>query len=191
MRLSVLVCTVPGREEKLARLLTVLEPQAPPNVEVLVLRDAMRRSVGSKRNAMIAIARGDYVSFVDDDDMVTPTYVSKILAATTGDPDVVCFDVWVTGYQTRGLHDRVCRYDPKYVHQNLPNEYHRKPNHLMAWRRAIADRYPFDDVSFNEDDTRGARMAHEAKRVGRIPEVLYTYQFDRSDSAAERGMNGK
>lgn len=191
MILSVLVCTVPGREIKLAKLLAVLEPQSGPNVEILVLRDDRKRSIGSKRNALMSIARGRYISFVDDDDMVKLNYVSAIVDRTVSDPDLICFDVWVTGYESRGLASRICKYDPGYAHENLPHEYHRKPNHLMVWRKSIADRYLFDDVSFNEDDARAARMAHEGKKIERVNETLYTYQFDRSDSAAERGMTGR
>jgi hypothetical protein len=180
--LSILVPTVPGREAKLGALLASLDRQAEvqPDVEVLVLRDARKMVIGDKRNRMIHIARGEYVVFVDDDDEVAPDYIAAIQSALESRPDLVCFTVLVRGHGP----PKPCRYHPTYAHQNLPNEYRRKPNHLMAWRREMATTVEFPSVKVGEDTAWGDAMASKAEKIVTIDRVLYTYHFDVRDNSA-------
>jgi len=184
VRLSILIATMPRRAAKLAEMLARLEPQAAHKpVEVLVLRDNRRRSVGSKRNALLQIARGDYVSFVDDDDEVHPDYVEAILEATESEPDLITFPVWVSGMELYGAHARVTRFDSSIVRDSeSADEYLRLPNHLCVWRREIANAFPFDDVMVGEDGLRAIRMRDAVERVVDIPQLLYWYKFDPQDS---------
>lgn len=183
--LSILVPTVPGREIKLARLLSELEPQVQRrgDVELLVLRDTRRLTIGEKRNKMVAIADGEYVVFADDDDAVSPDYVAAICKSLRDErPDVLCFQVRVVGHGR----PRPCRYHPELQHENLPDEYRRKPNHLMAWRHEIVAAHPFQPIRRGEDTEWAERVAVHARRVAVIDRVLYTYQYDRRDNSRTR-----
>lgn len=187
--LSILVPTIPERGTKLARLLAILDPQiaAVPGVELLVLRDNRARTIGAKRNAMLTMAAGRYAAFVDDDDLPEPDYVTAIhetliAAAAPIDPpmpDVVCFDVRVTGYGE----PKICRYDPSYVNQDLPDGYRRRPNHLMVFRTALARMVPFPDIAYGEDTLWANQMHPLLQHTARIDRVLYTYAFDHADNA--------
>src|SRR5574341_337913 len=77
--LSILVPTIPGREKKLASLLASLDAQVKhrSDIELLVLRDNRSMTIGEKRNKMIALARGDYCVFVDDDDDVAADSITS------------------------------------------------------------------------------------------------------------------
>ena len=44
-------------------------------VEVLCLLDNKRTTLSEKRNAAIGIAHGRFLSFVDDDDMISEDYI--------------------------------------------------------------------------------------------------------------------
>lgn len=176
---SILVMTVPGREQKLASLLSVLEPQATREVEILVLRDNIRRSIGTKRNALVSIANGEYVSFVDDDDMVDDRYVYRIGEALADRPDVVCFNAWVTGCPGP---DRIAKFSNSYeLDENYGDEYRRLPNHLCVWKKSLV--LPYADQSRTED----AEWAHRMKRSGaaktsvEVPAILYHYRYDQKD----------
>lgn len=79
------------------RLLDVLLPQLDEHegrVTVLAWRNAGRPPLGELRDALIAeaLVRGsDYVSFVDDDDMVPEYYAAEIVQALAHRPDHVGF----------------------------------------------------------------------------------------------------
>ena len=79
--LSILIPTMPKRLGLLKRLLNVLNPQVTDEVEILTHSDDGRIPTGRKRNDLIKQAQGQYVVFIDDDDIVADTYVSDILKA--------------------------------------------------------------------------------------------------------------
>ena len=64
MILSILICSIEERNQKLQRLLALLAKQATPDVEVLTSIDNKKKSVGQKRNELLDRARGQYVAFV-------------------------------------------------------------------------------------------------------------------------------
>ena len=170
--LSILIPSVTERLEHLARVYGELSRQADKlPVEVLALVDNKRRTTGAKRNELVALARGAYVAFVDDDDRVTEDYVASLLDGIAARPDCVLFDVMV---HIAGQ-ARICRYDPDYEHADLPNEYRRRPNHVMCYDRQIAVRHPYADVSYGEDTEWATRASRDVRRVHRISRVLYHY----------------
>jgi hypothetical protein len=178
--LSVLIPTVPWRDTKLHDLLRRLDPQvARDDVELLVLRDNRSMTIGEKRNKLRAIARGQYLAFVDDDDMVADDYVATILTQVSAGPDVINFFVNVEGHGP----PKVCRYGLSLQHENLETEYHRKPNHLMVWKRELATSVAFVDTSFGEDTIWAEEMGKRARTEKTIKRVLYTYQFDPKDNS--------
>lgn len=179
--LSILVPTVPGRESKLSRLLALLDPQiAGRAVELLVLRDSRGITIGEKRTKMIAIARGMYVAFIDDDDVVAPDYVDAILSGLESQPDVLNFTVRVEGHGA----PKPCRYGLMLAHADHPESYERKPNHLMVWRRELALDVAFPPVAIGEDTAWAETMALRAKTEVTIERELYTYCFDPQDNSA-------
>ena len=92
MTLSILICTLPNRIGYLSQLLQVLTPQRTDEVEVLVESDNGSMTTGMKRNILLHSSKGKYVVFIDDDDMVAPTYVKDILMAAESNPDAIVFN---------------------------------------------------------------------------------------------------
>ena len=66
---SILIAAIPERYHSVHGLLhSLLEQQSVArmqDVELLYLMDNRRRSVGEKRNALLQLAHGDYLSFID------------------------------------------------------------------------------------------------------------------------------
>lgn len=89
VKLSILVLTLDGRiPESLTR---AAEGRA--EVEVVVVTGVS--PVGKARNRALALARGEYVAWVDADDEVAEDWLPSILKALETKPDVVDFDASV------------------------------------------------------------------------------------------------
>lgn len=80
--------------------LAALQAAGGPQVR-LERHDQPRRTAGAK-NRGIEVARGDLVSFVDDDDLLAPTYVEKAVAAMQRHPELEVLFVGVSWFGRRG-----------------------------------------------------------------------------------------
>lgn len=85
-RLTVCVPTIPGRESLLSRCLFSITEQASDSVETLVVEGAGR--LGDKVNVAAQVARGAYMTIVDDDDYLAADYMASVLPEL-GDVDYV------------------------------------------------------------------------------------------------------
>lgn len=178
--LSILIPTMPKRLGLLKRLLNVLNPQVTDEVEILTYSDDGRVTTGRKRNDLIKQAKGQYVVFVDDDDMVSDTYVSDILKAATKNPDCITFRGWMT---TDNRSKTEFRLSINYPYAEGWYEgkmiYFRYPNHITPIKREIALQVPFPNVSMGEDYA-WATEIHKRKLLNtevHIRKELYFYLY--------------
>lgn len=208
---SILIAGIPERYHLAQPLLySLLESQMVsrmPDVELLYLLDNKRRPVGAKRNALLDAARGQYVSFIDDDDSVADDYVRRIYRAIiegrkTTPPDIICFRQ-TAHLSPHGItHD--CHYSLQYWREREPDKrrgvevaygsdgkpianvfkWTGPPAHTMVWRREIVKDVRFPDKQFGEDvswvDAACERAVSEIQLGG---EPLYIYRYDESKSA--------
>lgn len=184
IRFSILTPAVPSRWGLVQRLWSNLSQQIGElPVEHLILMDNKRRTVGEKRDALLRIARGDYVAFVDDDDNVSDDYVAAILDAATQNPDVITFRQSVVSNGRSGevefrLGNPNEPFKPGEV--TLRNAWH-----VCAWRRTLAILSHFPAVNYGEDiafseplnKLAGLRQIH-------IPRILHRYEHDSTTSEA-------
>jgi glycosyltransferase involved in cell wall biosynthesis len=176
MTLSILICTLRGREGYLSQLLQSLAPQRRDDVEILIESDDRQISTGRKRNILLQRSTGKYVVFVDDDDAIADTYVSDILKAAEQDPDVIVFNGTMT---TDGKDERKWYISKEYGYEAKDGAYYRYPNHIVPVRRDIAVKFPFQDIKIGEDYLYATAM-HNAKVLQsevKIEKELYHYQF--------------
>jgi glycosyltransferase involved in cell wall biosynthesis len=169
MKLSILICSLTERAHQLPGLLETLDEQImfPEDVEVLVELDNRERTTGAKRNTLLDKAKGDYVCFVDDDDMVCDRYVDWILTAIESKPDVVGMIGQLRhAGDTIGTFIHSIRYTD-WVNDEAHRLYTRCPNHLNPVRRDLACAARFPDVTRFED-----RAYSEALRGKLLKEVM-------------------
>lgn len=196
--LSILICSIKGREESLQRLLAVLlnemnahtaevnadyriDKYLLPDSEIIVYTDDRQITTGEKRNRLVNLATGKYVAQIDDDDLVEPDYKEMIIAKTISAPDCIVFDA--VRY-VNGVKDRNVKYGKEFGHDyNEPDCYYRTPNHLMAFKRELALQVPYQHISFGEDARFAKGILPLIKTQERIEKVLYHYLFtDQSTS---------
>jgi glycosyltransferase involved in cell wall biosynthesis len=177
IKLSILICTLPQRLMKLDRLLCVLEPQLNEYIEPII--DNTEGCVGTKRNNMIERAKGEYVSFVDDDDLVSDDYVSSILNAIESKPDVVGIMgimLWMANFPRRFIHTIQCKdwYEADAV-------YYRTPNHLNPIRkdRLVSSGVRFPSKSFGEDLDFSRQLRGHLKTEVFLDKPIYYYLYEK------------
>ena len=184
MKLSILICTVPSRVDTyLPKMIKSLEKQATKDVEIIWLGDNKKRSVGQKRNDLLDLAQGKYVTFVDDDDRVTDDYVSLILKGIEKDVDVVNFKV---SCSVNGGKYKDVFYDARFTSdKNLKDRYERRVNHIMCVKRELALRAGFPHKNMGEDDEYAGRLRPLIKSQAFIDKVLYFYTFSHQTSETQ------
>ena len=181
-KLSVLIPCVPSRHDRMGEVFTALERQAHGfPVEILALVDNKQRSIGAKRDALVQIARGDYLAFVDDDDGIFPKYVENILRGIECTPDVIVFDTLVS---LNDGPDVIAQHSLAYNNEQYsPAGFKRKPWQMHAWRREIAQAFQFPDLNIGEDWGWCKQLCEVAKTEVKVEGPLYWYRY--SDSGTE------
>jgi hypothetical protein len=93
---DLLICSIPHRDATMCELLGELDAQMRPGVGVITFRDNLQVAYGDKIARMLAYSTADYVSCVDDDDMIAPDFIRRVQAALESRPDYVGFQVRYT-----------------------------------------------------------------------------------------------
>jgi glycosyltransferase involved in cell wall biosynthesis len=172
-RLSILTVTVDARRAIFENLARVLKAQSNSDVEMLANCDNGSKSIGQKRNELLQAAKGDYVVFVDDDDMVSPFYTFGILEAIKSNPDCCGMEGIIT----------LNRIGPKkFIHSiqfqdwfEKDDVYYRCPNHLNPIKREIALDTMFTDKSWQEDKDFSEGLKGKLKTEVYIRGPIYFY----------------
>jgi hypothetical protein len=141
---TILVPTIPQREAVFLRLMAVLLPQLDAHegrVRVMAWRNVGRPRLGELRDRMIRYAdASDYVSFIDDDDLVPDYYVSEIVAALESRPDHVGFQLDYTSDTDGVLGHEVVDHSLRHGrwHRNSEGRLVRDFTHVDPIRRELA-----------------------------------------------------
>lgn len=203
---SILLCGLPERYHTAQELLySLLESQAVarrPEVELLYVMDNRRRTVGAKRNALLDMAQGEYVSFIDDDDSVASDYVQKIVSIIARvrkqDPpvDVICFGQRATLNPHGVIHE--CSYSLSHYRERPPEQRRQlaqsgqpntllwtgPPAHTMIWRREAIKECRFPEANFGEDVSWVDQACERARtEVILTGDPLYFYRYSEEGTA--------
>ena len=148
-------------------------------IEVVVDLDDGQKTVGRKRNDLLVKAKGKFVSFVDDDDAITPAYLPRILDTIDNEPKIDCVGI-------RGTMNVDGKPHAEFVHSiqcagwytGGDGTYYRTPNHLNPIRRDLALDTMFNpSLSIGEDIDYSTRLRPLLVRERMIDEVVYIYNF--------------
>ena len=183
--LSILIPTLFERGDWLGELLNQIYSQAATHdltdrIEVLTLGDNRTRTVGTKRNDLMNLARSDYLTFIDDDDKIDDAYLKSIFAIIDTVPT---FDV-LTYMMHTTLHDgRVIfsKYSVQYEVHGLEGAdwWRGKPTHTCIWRADVARKEQFPEINYGEDADWACRVAEHVEEEYHLDEVLYYYEPER------------
>jgi glycosyltransferase involved in cell wall biosynthesis len=184
MLFSILICSLHSRKEFLTRIMKILTPQlegVADLVEILIETDEREMSIGAKRNILLDKAKGKYIAFVDDDDIVSSDYISKILDALEKDPDVVGMHLLhFNDGAFAGLTYHSLKYRSWFENQDKSTglmRYYRNPNHLNPVRRKYAIKTRFPEISMGEDKDYSGNLLQYLETEEYITEPIYYYLY--------------
>jgi len=181
---SVLLLGIPERLESFQKLTKkindqIVEHSAEKKVELLALVDNKNRSVGSKRQSLLDICKGKYITFIDDDDDISNDYIFEIVNALekNNNVDVVTFEQ--IAHINQNEPSKII-FSLKYENEEYyPNGViKRKPFHMCVWNTDITKQVKFPDISKTEDWVWLEQLCKIAKTEYNIPKVLYHYIFN-------------
>ncbi len=193
IKLSILVPTVPSRIDSFfPRIIKELHKQVGnrKEIEIIGLFDNKRKSTGSKRQDLLNLAQGEYLTFVDDDDRVTEDYVSSIMEAIEANPGIDCI-VYNTICRVNGGPPKLCKYGIEFEYGDILDgkEWRGKPAHTMVWRSAIAKAHKFFDIMHGEDINWVKRAYKDIVTQHRIDRVLYHYDAEYLRTSETTGLS--
>jgi hypothetical protein len=190
-KLTILIPTMPNRGEMLERLLAVLRPQLERHPSVGYITDDGPGTIGAKRQRMMEAAAGEYVAFVDDDDMVSADYLDRIVPCLASSPDCVGITMHVT-MDGRDWHPSpIFRHSLRFAENFVWSGTNRTPHHLCPLRRELALRARFPDLMWGEDFNFAQGLLQHLKTEewsGDKPIYFYDYVSKKGDPAVKNGL---
>lgn len=177
--------------DRLTNYLTSITPiRYKDRIQVIVNSDNKEKSVGAKRNQILENAKGKYISFIDDDDMVSLSYISKIASKL----DENLYD----GIGFLGIFYIMNRPISVFCHRqsngsNYKSEdektQFRPLNHLNPIRTDIAKQIKYKDINRGEDQEYSDRLlsSNLINSEYFFEEVMYHYLFNPDTSSTDHG----
>jgi hypothetical protein len=189
-RLSILIPSIPSRFEKSFNLYNkLIEETENMDIEILMLTDNKKRSIGLKREALKNISKGKYFMFVDDDDDIKN--IPLLYEATENDVDVITFKQ--KSRNTDGSHFIVTfglgnEVEHKQNKQGQYVDLKRPPFQVCAWNQKFKD-FAYPDINYAEDWGWIKQVLPLAKSEYFIDEVIHLYNFDMNVTEADTSSN--
>ncbi len=189
--LSILIPSIPSRFDRAIKLYNrALDMVGEKEIEVLMLVDNKRRTIGEKREILKNACAGLYFMFVDDDDDIVS--IDSLYEACKLEPAVSvisfkqkCRNADGSEYiVTFGLGNAVEHNteDGRYMDIKRP------PFHVCAWHKYFK-KYSYPSVNYGEDWGWVEQCLPEAVTEIHIPEVIHSYNFDPKVTEASTESN--
>lgn len=156
--------------------------------------------ISEARNIAIPVAKGDYICFVDPDDIVAPTYLQKLYKTMIEsgasliacnyysfyDDDIIPEDVG------KGKHETLTITEKEMEDEAFASEYTVKmviPINKL-YKRSIFEKITYPVGKIHEDAYVYHHLLHEVQKVVYISDVLYYYRL-RKNSITNCGFKKK
>ena len=199
IRLSIIIPYY-NTEPMTDKLLSGLVPQTDDKTEIIMVDDGSERpfmfdeswekviyirkengGVSSARNRGLEEAKGEYIVFIDSDDLVSEDYIEQIYKAIENNPDTV----YISWKSIDGKLGKII--------QSESDEFN--PWNRCIWNRVFKKEY-IKGIKFNEDmqvaeDDDFLNRLPIPKNKTYIPKPIYFYRAGRENSLTWRARNGE
>lgn len=191
---TILIPTLGQRADQFRALLDRLLPQTEPyagRVRILAAFNNGTPPLPELRQRLVEAVDTDYLSFVDDDDMVSPDFVSSIMhSLEVEDVDYVGFQVgYYADGRYRGSIDHSLHHGG-WSEQKNPYRWLRDITHINPIRTSVAKLADFRVVSGGQVEDRPwvqqIRTSGHLRTQSYIPREVYEYRWSRRGSAWQK-----
>lgn len=162
-----------------------------PQIRVI---DRVNGGLSAARNTGLETASGDYVVFVDSDDWVEPTMLSRLAEEAHGE-DMICF---ACRKSDSGATDTLIpEQNDGWSYYNCHALEHREVPFVCVWQRCyrreflLENKLCFREGILHEDNEFTPRACQKAKSIKVIPDVLYNYHIRPGSIMTARGLRNK
>lgn len=190
-KLTVMIATLGQRSDRFARLLDTLMPQVNKQsgkVEVVAYWNNFERPLYEIRQALVDEAKGEYVCFIDDDDLVPEYYTDEILKALRSKPDYVG---WRQQLYSNGEAVKPTFHSLKYAGVSEDEQgWYRNVSHLNPVKRELSLKASWEvPEGIPEDSPWAERVAPHLKIESYIDKPMYFYHPSSEDSQWRGGRD--
>lgn len=168
----------------------ILDEYAAQDPRFRVIHQA-NRGVSAARNAALEIATGDWILFVDADDVVSPNWLEKVQATIESDSDVDIIRWDMREFEKDPTFDEFpkgCR--TLELGAELSNDAFTWNFWRQAYRRSNIEGLKFPPYVIGEDLVYSYTATFRAKKIAVIDQVLYGYRV-RPGSAMNSKMSAR
>lgn len=185
-KLSILIPALVSRMSSYKFLINEIERQAIEankyngEIESIYKIDSGEMSIGEKRNFLLEKAKGEYVCFIDDDDIISSTYIKDLFTAIEQNKDCCSLmGVITTDNQDPQIFEHSIKYPIYCTNDTGAIKFERYPNHLNAIKSSIAKQFKFPEINHGEDTDWATQIKESGliKTEAYIPNIIYHYQY--------------
>jgi hypothetical protein len=189
---SICILTVPSRKEKLEKLLNKINETIPYSykhrIQIIVNTDNKEKTVGQKRNECVKQAKSKYISFIDDDDLISDTYIPKICRKLNSDlyDGIAFWGLYYVNDKPTMLFNHANKNGGHY--KDSLGRQHRPLNHLNPVRTEIAKKIMYPEKNFGEDSDYCDRLLESGliQNEYSFHEVMYHYLWSQQETLTQQ-----
>lgn len=156
--------------DRLENLLFNTNQPKKKNIKVIHL-EKNSGNASKPRNIALDNAKGEYVAFIDSDDLIAYNYIEKVLEKINSDNFDYCFMGW-----------RCNTYSHAYIIEEEPPDWNRCVWNCIYRRSIIGDHRFNEEMLLNEDGDFNDRVRKGIRAKKNIDDVLYYYYYQRVGS---------
>lgn len=164
--------------------------------KIYALRQS-NRGAAAARNAGLKMARGQYIQFLDADDILSADKIEKQLKILSENPDCIVGCRWVRFRQS--VNNTIGKEGPhESIAKDLPPvewllQYHTMLIHAWLIPRDLIDRSgPWrEDLSYNDDGEFMYRVVKQCKKILYCPDTLVYYRTEQKNTISNIYYNHK
>lgn len=144
-----------------------------------IINNPINKGTGFSRNIGIAASRGDYIFFLDHDDVISPDCLEVLVSGAIDydNPDQIIGDVSCSDYHYSFGNNRFIEGNQKVRKKYFLHVWYEMPwNKLLKREFLLSNNLYFDENVYYEDTVWSFRVSLKAETVLLVPRVTYYFQ---------------